>query len=162
MNKRGVLRDTVLWVVLIFVISIVLLLVYLLLDGLNTAVQDNDLMTQDIKDFTLEYRNDFSAVWDYTFLTVVVSVMLGLLILTWFLKSNPMLFFALMLFMVVLMVFSAYLSNAFETIIGDTTLAAVAANFTIMSFVMQNFFGFVVVQGFLMLIVFFAKPGGTL
>lgn len=156
--KRGVISDAMLFTILLFVVSIGLLVVYVAYDEINTALAANDLIPQDEKDRFAAAADDFPGTWDYVFLTVFIGVVVGILVISYLLATQPVFFFVFMFIVVVLGALSGFIANAFEDIILDPVLGASAGNFPIMSFIMSNYLIFIVVMVMLMLIVFYAKP----
>lgn len=131
----------------------------MILDGMNTGISQSP-MPQAQKDFMTNYRDDFSNIWDYTFLTVYVAGILGLLIIVYFLDGNPALLFGLIIIVMLLSALAGYIANAWIKAGQDTILSATFQQFPIMNYIMSNYLIFTVVTGFLMLIVFIGKPGG--
>lgn len=127
-------------------------------DALTANTQING--TSALQDFQ-EQKDAFKNTWDYTFLTVMIASMIGLLILSWYLDSNPAVFFVLIFIVVVVAGLAGFLSNAFADIAGDALLGGSFDNFPITSFIMNNYMMFIIVQVFLMMLVFFGKPGGA-
>jgi signal transduction histidine kinase len=150
-----------LWMGLIFYIGIATLIFFIALDGMNTGVQDSPIVDTS-KTFMSQFTSDFKNSWDYGFLTIVISSMIGLLLLSYVLRGNPGLFFAFIIVIMLLGLFGAFLSNGFSESTSSGILNTASANFPVLTFVMSNLMGFVLVTVVLMTIVFFGKPGGDL
>ncbi len=160
MNRKGYVNDIVLFVIIIFVVGVMILIAYMVIDGISTAIGQDPNFGADDKAFISGFRDDFSAVWDYTFLTAFIAGLIGLLVLSWVLQSQPAVFFAILMVVVIVGVLAGSLSNGYEAATDSGILGATATNFPILDYVMSNLLVFVLVTAFLMLIVFFAKPGG--
>lgn len=158
MSKRGVISDAILFTIMLFVVSIGLLVVYVAYDEIDGALSANDQIPQADKDRFSDGATGFPSTWDFVFLTVFIGVIVGVLIISYLLATQPVFFFVFMFIVVVLGALSGYIANAFDSIILDPVLGASAANFPIMSFIMSNYLIFIVVMVMLMLIVFYAKP----
>lgn len=154
------IRDLFLFIALIFGVACAVLVIYMILDGMTAGINASP-MEQEQKDFMTQYTTDFSNVWDYTFLTVYVAGILGLLILIYFLEGNPALLFGIILVVMILAAFAGYLANAWAEMSSDATISATVSHFPIMNYIISNYLTFTLVTGFLMIIVFFAKPGGA-
>lgn len=153
------IQDAALYVVMIFFVAISLIVVFISYDEISNSFNAiNATIGSDNAARFEEGKDRFPTTWDYTFLTVFIGVMIGVLIISYFLASNPVFFFVFMFIVIVFGGFAGYLSNAFEQIVSDSVLGASAANFPIMSFIMNNYLLFVVATIMLMLIVFYAKP----
>lgn len=164
MNKRGVIQDTIYFTIMLFVIAITLLVIYVAYDNISDALQGNSQIPQDDKDRFTEGADEFPSTWDYVFLTIFIGVVLGVLIISYVLATQPVFFFIFMFVVIVLGALAGYIANAFDEIILDPVLGASALSFPILSFIMSNYLLFIVVVVMLMLIVFYAKPnqGGYL
>jgi len=157
-RKRGVISDAILFTIMLFVVSIGLLVVYVAYDEIDGALQDNSQIPQEEKDRFAEDAAKFPSTWDFVFLTAFIGVVVGVLVISYLLATQPVFFFVFMFVVVVLGALSGYIANAFDEIILDPVLGASALNFPIMSFIMSNYLIFIVVMVMLMLIVFYAKP----
>lgn len=152
------IRDALLYGVLIFMIAVSLVVIFLVFSSFNDAVQSADQFSASNKAQLQTQVTAFPNVWDYTFLTVFFGVIIALCILAWVLDTQPALFFVLVIVIGVFGGIAGYLANAFEELILDPFLSASAANFPIMSHVITNYLFYVIGMMFLMLVVFFAKP----
>lgn len=160
MNNRGIIDDVFLWVGLLFMVGVGLLLSYIAFDGVNTGIQADSHLTQHSKDQSSSLFSKFPTVFDFTFLVVFVSAFIGMLIISWFLASNPALFFAITFVVVLMGVLAASLSNAFISMTGEGILNTTVQNFPIINHLLSNLVPYVIITAFMMVIVFFAKPGG--
>lgn len=158
MSKRGVISDAILFVILLFVVSIGLLTVYIAYDSIAGALELNDQIPQEDKDRFSDSSDAFPTTWDFVFLTVFIGVIVGILIISYLLATQPVFFFVFMFVVVVLGALAGYIANAFDEIILDPVFSASALNFPIMSFIMSNYLLFVIVTVMLMFIVFYARP----
>lgn len=153
------IRDAAFWLVLIFVIAIGFVCIYLIGDSLNTAIQDNDVFDSESKEVMTNFWDKFPSILDYLFLSAFVFGLIGVLGLSWLLRANPVVFFALWIVVIILGLLAGYFANTWvDDISTDNTLSAVVTNFPIMDNIMSNLMGYVLVSAFLMLVVFFAKP----
>ena len=157
-GKRGIITDTALFTVMLFVVAISLLLIYVAYDSISVALDDLDLIPDEHADRFSEGADAFPNTWDYVFLTVFIGVVLGILIISFVLATQPVFFFVFMLVVVVLGALAGYIANAFDEIILNPLIGASAGSFPILSFIMSNYLLFIVVTIMLMLVVFYAKP----
>lgn len=160
MNRDGFVRDLGLWVVLLFIGAVVIVIGYFSLSIMTTALLDGTPLSVVDSAKIQQYQDDYENSWDYAFLTIMVASVIGLLILSWVLASNPGMFFLLFIIVMIFAGLAGYLANAWDAIMGDTVFSASVASFPIMDFIIGHYLSTVVVTGLLMLLVFFAKPGG--
>lgn len=142
-----------------FGVAVGLIIVYLILDGINGGIQSSPQFGAHEKGILQDFTTDFPTVWDFTFLTAFIAGIIGLMILTYYLDSNPGLFIAIILVVMILSAFAGYVANAWIGL-GTGSLGAAISQFPIMNHVMSNYLMYILVTGFLMSLVFFAKPGG--
>ena len=152
------IRDATLFVIMLFVLSIAFMVVYIAYDNISDAIQDNAIIDQDIADRFTEGADGFASTWDYVFITIFIAVVIGVLIISYVLATQPVFFFVFTFLVIILGALGGYIANAFDELILDPVFSGASANFPIMSFVMSNYLLFVVVVVMLMLIVFYAKP----
>ena len=147
---------------MLFGIGIALLVVNMAFESIAAAIDDAPGLPAIATDTMNEQSGRFSTVWDYTFLTIFFAVVAGSLILSYYLATEPAIFFVMWIVVGILTILGGYLANAYETVTADGLLGASAAEFPIMSFIVGNLLYFMVPVMFLMLIVFFAKPRGAI
>lgn len=152
------IRDSILYTVMLFVIAVALVIIFVAYDNIATAITQQGLIDASISADFETGKDNFSSTWDYTFLTVFIGVLIGVIIISYVLATNPVYFFIFIFIVVILGGLAGYLANAFSEIILDPVLGASAANFPIMSFILENYLLFIVVTVMLMVITFFAKP----
>lgn len=161
MTRRGQLSDIATYIVLGFVFSLVFLVGWLFLSTWNTEVQGNDLIPSGAKTEMQSTFGDFGSNFDKMFLLIYIGTLIGTLVLSYVLRTEPGLFFVLLIIVFILSMIAGYLGNAFVTVTEASDLVGVAASFTITTFVMNNYLLLTIINAFLMLVVFFAKPGGA-
>lgn len=152
------IRDALFIIGMLFAIGIALLVVNMAFESIATAIDDAPGMPAIATETIDEQSTRFSTVWDFTFLVIFFAVVAGSLILSYYLATEPAIFFIMWIVVGILTILGGYLANAYDTVIQDGLLGASAAEFPIMSFIIGNLLFFMVPVLFLMLIVFFAKP----
>lgn len=151
------IRDLMLFIFFGSVLAFLVLGMYIAWSETNDALQGSDLPT-DTKTFFNEQTENYENGWDYVYMTVLISIFLGVLILSYFVSSTPVLFWVMWLVVMILSSVAGYLSNAYAAALEEPALAASASHFPMMSFTMAHYLEVVVVLGMLMLLIFFAKP----
>lgn len=155
------IRDAALYVVMLFIFSLSLLVIFAGYDMISDSFQNNSVIPQSQQDRISDMKEEFPQYMDYTFLTIFIAMFIGVIILSYALQTNPALFFIFVIIVALIGGLAGYLSNSYDDVIADTTLKRSSDQFPIMSFVMENYMIFVVVMIMLMMIVFFSKPGGA-
>lgn len=152
------IRDILVIVGLIFLIGVSVGIVNYGFGLITDAMVNDDQISATATASMEERADNFSTVWDYTFLTIFVAVVVGALILSYVLRASPALFFLVLIVVVLVGILAGFLSNAFGEIAAEADLSASYTQFPIMSFILNNYLLFIVVVAFLMMFVFFAKP----
>ena len=153
------IRSTVYFILVFFVVVLSLPIVFLILSNFNDAIQDAPMMPTTAKSSIQTQTDKFGTIWDYTVLICFFAVAAALIGIAWILPTNPVVVFASMIVVVLLAILAGFLANAWEEITtGSGAYAASAASFTIADFLMSHYLHFTVALGFLILIVFYAKP----
>lgn len=163
MNKRGQIADYATYIVMLVVIAVVFLITWYVIGTLNTSwAADTNIPANIVAQNNAVFGN-FGSVLDNSFLLMFIGILIGGLILSYVLQSNPGMFFVLLLIVFLLSLVAGYLGNAY-TSIAATQLSGAGASMTIMAFIMDHYLLMTFVNITLMTIVFFAKPnsGGTL
>lgn len=157
MNKKGFLQDSALILILLFVSAISIVVAYYMYGALNDSFQDNALISQDIKDnFEADYER-FPTIWDYSFLFIYIVIVIGGMILSYFLPSNPVFFIAALLATIILGGIAGFFANAWLEVVEGTVFETAATNLPIIDYMVSNYVLFIVIMVFLMIVTFYAK-----
>lgn len=159
-NKRGQVADMFTFFVYMVYLSMFMLAIYLAWSGFNDGIQDTDLPA-DTKTFFDNQANVYFNGADNIFIGVFVAVVIGILILTYFVSSTPLLFWPLWIVVMVLSAAAGYWANAYIEVTSSGDLATAAAQMPGMTFIMSYYLHFMVGIGLVMLLVFFAKPANS-
>jgi len=157
MNKRGFLQDSALILIMLFVSAIAIVVAFYMYGSLNDSFATNDLISQDIKDDFAGGYDRFATIWDYSFLFIYVVIVIGAMILSYFLPSNPVFFIAAILATIILGGIAGFLSNAWVGVAEGTVFETSVNSFPIINYMMTNYILFIVIMVFLMIITFYAK-----
>ena len=95
---------------------------------------------------------------DYVYLAYFIGLIIGILITGWLIGGNPIFMFFYVIILIMGVIVSPILSNAYQSFIETPTLTGTVANFPITTFIMQNLPIFIAIIGMLGLLVMFAKP----
>lgn len=158
MNRSGQLGDIAILILFGFIISVCFLIVWLVLGIWNDTVSTSTLFTQHSKDINEQSFGNFGTVFDNSFLMIYVGIVIASLVLSYVLRSNPGMFFAMLLIVFLFSIIAGYMGNAYTTFASDQGMQGAAASLPIQAFVMDNYLVFTLVNTILMIIVFFAKP----
>ena len=157
MNKKGIIQDFPYLMMFLVVASFLILVGYITLDTMNTAVQNETLLQGQGTNFLNNLTTRFPAGFDQMIGILFFGFMIIGLGLAWFLATNSIAFFIVWIIVVFVMGFSGFLANAWIESTSTGVLAAAVTNFPMIDFIMNYYLFLTLVQAFLMLIFFFAK-----
>lgn len=160
MNKRGDFTG-----ILFLIVSVVAFAFFLVIVGY--VVKEITPPLQQQLGITAEINNSFIAgqnIAEHTFPTLWMimfgGLMLGLLITAWFVPSHPIFIPIFAILLIITVVISIPLSNAYSDFAASSQLSSTAQEQGLIGFVMEHLPVFSFFIGVIILIISFAKPRG--
>lgn len=154
-------RDTILTGVLILSIGLVVATGFLI----NASWKDKFLAIGEVNESaaTVDVVNDMSdhtARFDYLVLALFIGLILGIIVTAWFIAAQPIFMFFYFLMIIVGIIVSAVLNNAWVAFASTSAFTNVnmVASLPITDFLMSNLPFYVGIIGFIGLVITFAKP----
>lgn len=146
MNRRGSLFDIILFISLILVIFVFFAGFMYGFNILTSTVTDPALARQiTVANITEAGQATFGQInaglssLRWIALVIVISMAISILVSNFLVKAHPAFFMLYILIVVVAVVLSAYISNAYESILtGENPLTATLQSFTAMDFIMLH------------------------
>jgi len=158
MNSKAQVTELYIPFVIIFVLLFGVLISFVVLDKFNDAVATE--FSTEAKDIITSDSNAWS-LFDYGSIILVGGIFIGLVISGFYIRTNPVFFFAFLTAFVAVMLVSPALSNVMDQV-KDTDVVndsvVVADSFPILDYVTDNFPLFMAIGGFLFILALFAKP----
>ena len=105
-------------------------------------------------------KDRYVASYDSLFLTVLVGMYIGALLLAWNIDTNPAFFFLSLLMMAVIVIVTAVLGNAWYTYANNPAMASYVDDFTIIPFVMSRSVEIIVIMSFGLAAVMYSRTQG--
>jgi hypothetical protein len=168
-NKRGAVTDLFVWMIVCFVIVIVLGAFYYMGGIVNTKItekipviqasmgsEEKTNVTQIVDESIGELNRSFEA-FKWISVMLMVGMLLSLVLSGFLVKIHPAFFIANLFLIVIAIAVSIPLSNTYEKLYLDATLGATFTGFYGASYIWLNLPMWVVVAGFLSLIVSFVS-----
>jgi hypothetical protein len=152
-NKRGVISDIYVWVLVFFGIVVFSLAGTLMFDMFNDAVQGGDF-SADAKNPTQNMRDEVPPGLDSGLLLVFFGAHISIIFFAFLLRSHMIVFPFMFLLLVMLVVMSGFLGNAWEDIVSIPELETIQAEYPMTTWLMDNFMMANLFMGFLDLIIF--------
>ncbi len=159
-NKKASILDLIVWIIISFIV-ILFLAVWIFAHGLLTTNLEL-LGTSNGVNYTDAAVQTFgqvdSALGGLHFVAFAIIFALGLSILisNFFIKANPVFFVVHVLVTILAIVFSVYVSNAYESLMNGALLGSTITEFTAASWIMLNLPLWTTVLGMIGAIVLFA------
>lgn len=165
-NKKGNLSDT-LWIAgIIFGSAIMLLLIYFVWSQI--APNLNESLTAAMSDHGATYNvteknaqlSSALTLYDAMFPFFMIGLVIFVIISAFFMKSHPAFFFISILLLAIFIVVTIIFSNVYQQVSETSELADATSEFVITTLVMQMLPYLILITGFIVSIIYFAKPGG--
>ncbi len=106
----------------------------------------------------------FTTINEYTvqrgFVLFFGILIIGILVSSFMIKVHPIFMFIYIITLGVAIFVSVYLANAYELVVSNGQLSTIAANYGMMTWVMQNITIMLLAVGALSMIIIFGKIGG--
>lgn len=157
-NKKGnVVADSVLVVFILFIVGIVSVVGYIVLEDINEDIQADADISATAKAEISDSTTRFPAVFDSIFAMAFILLWAVVIIASFMIDSHPIFFALTMILFIGVLIAGAMFSNAYEEFEEDSEYAAAAANFPIISFVNTHLVLFLLAIGISIGIVLFGK-----
>jgi hypothetical protein len=159
MNKKGI-SDVLTIGVMTFVIAIMLVVMYMsitpMLSGLGNV---SEFKNNTLASASLQSGQDVMDKLDWIFLFIFISFVIVAMILSWFVAAIPIFMFIYFMALIIITVTMAVLSFSWSTMASAAPLlTTIQLHFPITNNIMENFTIYMMVIGFMSLIVMYAKP----
>lgn len=137
--KRGnALIDSVLIVVVLFVLAIGGLYGSMVIDEVNTDIQADPDIGAEAKNVTGTLNSNYIPLMDNLFIFAFVLFAVFTVISVFMLDSHPIFFIISVILLVAVLIVSMLLGNAFEEIMQDPEITSYSNQFTYTSWIMEH------------------------
>lgn len=152
------LRDLIYFFSMIFIIAIVIVIMNIAWSETNDAFQAQENINAEAKAMFNTQTVRFPQYMDYGFVLIIVGVFIAVLMLSYYVRTEPVLFWVFWIFVMILAAVGGYLANAWEEATADGVMSASASQMPMLSYTVSHYLEVIIILGMLMLLVFFAKP----
>jgi len=156
-KKKGSFGDLFYIVIIMSLMAFFFVIGWMMQSKVNTEFQNNDDIAATGKSMMQDSTDRFVNTFDNLFLTVFVALYIGSLILAWQVDVSPVFYFLSIIVFVVLIILSAVYGNAFYTFSENANISTYASDFKIITLIMNNFVEVMVVMGFGLAGVMYAR-----
>ncbi len=160
MNKRADFTGVIFLIVSIAIFAIFLLIVGYIVPQITAPLAEKIGISEEINNSlgatTAIAENTLPVLW----LILFGGLMLGLFATSFFIESHPIFVPIFALLLIIAIIISIPLSNAYEELSENAVLSGAASQQGLIVFIMSNLPLVTFIVGILSLVIAFAKPGG--
>lgn len=160
MRRKGSISDTFFIAIMLFITAITFVVGWMMMSKVNIEFQATDNIAQVGKDIVSDTTSRYVSWFDGIYLTVLVLLWIVTLVLASKINVHPVFFMFTILIYGILVIITAALGNAFYTFASNAQITEYADAFTFIPFIMNNFVATMVILGFSVAIVMYAKVRG--
>lgn len=158
-NKKGSVQDVFFIAGFVFLIAITFVIGWMMMSKLNENIQVSTFSDSG-KQIVANTNNKYVSWFDGIFLTVFLLLWAITLILAYQIDTQPVFFIFTIVIFGILAIITAVLGNTFYDFASNAGISDYASAFTIIPFVMNNYVQAMVVCGFSVALVIYAKVRG--
>jgi hypothetical protein len=157
-NKKGEVSDMLMFVVTIFVLAVGLfVLMYIIpsiTSGLNTAGLNN---TAEGASAINSMDGTFTGMLNNGFMLLFVGLTISVMITSFLVRTHPIFLFLYIIFLIVTVILSFYLGNAYAQMSNNPIFAGMLSDATFFNLVMGHIAEITIAVGALSMIIVFSK-----
>lgn len=158
MNKKAnAILDTLVVVVILFVLGIIVVFGNKILTEVNSDIQADASMSNDSKKFIGDMNTQYPTLFDGIFLFILVGSWICSIIFSFMIDTHPIFIVISIILLIVILFAAALLANSYSDITSDSSLATYAVNYPNINFVMSHIVQVVLVIAATIMIALFAK-----
>lgn len=157
--KRAMVQDIAFWAIIVFIFGIMLFTGAKLNTDFTEHYQNSSAGTT-AKSIQQQASDRYESIWDNAFMFVFFLFGLAIIVVLYYLKSTPTLFFVGVILLAIVALPIAILGNAFEDFADETEMAGPEADMPVTGWLMSHILEIGIAFGFLGLILLFSRSGG--
>lgn len=156
---KGSMLDLVVIIPVVFAVAVAVLFSSYILGEIDS--QFDQVRTETFND-TMDDAQTTLLNFDYSMIFLVVGLCVAVVIGAFMINTHPIFFFFSFLMLVIFEILSVVFSNLFGEIIKDTNMATTAANFPLISGLMENLPLFTLLFGAMIAIAMYTRGGSRI
>lgn len=165
MNKKAELSDMLIWLITIFILAVGLFILMFIVPSISNGLRSAGLNNSAEGINAINSMDYFGThVINNGFLMLFVGLIISVMITSFLVRTHPIFLFLYILFLIVTVLLSFYLGNAYNELVTNPTFSSMVNTATFSNLVMRNIAEITVAVGALSMIIVFAKfstYGGT-
>lgn len=165
MNNRGEVWDMMIFLITIFVLAVGFFVLMFVIPSITTGLRTAGLNSTYEGENAIAQLNDFGTNGiNNGFMLIFWGLTASMMITSFFVRTHPIFLFLYILFLIVTVIVSFYIGNAYHQLIDNPIFAGMVGTATFSTFVMNNIAEITIATVVLSMIIVFAKFstfGGT-
>jgi hypothetical protein len=159
-SKKASIFDVFFVGAMLFGLAIVILVALYFSDAITTAMLPAFNSSQPAMDAMIAMQSALPTL-DYFFLAIFIGFILTMIISGFLIDTHPIFTLIYFLMLILAIVVSVPIANAFEAIISDPIFASVASHLTMTAYIMSKLPLITLILGIIMIIVIYGKSQYT-
>lgn len=164
MNKKAELTDMFIFLITLFILAIGLFIFIFFIPNLSDGLRSAGLNNSVAGANAIDSFDDLTGVINNGFLMIFIGLIMSVLISSFLVRTHPIFLFLYIFFLIVTLLLSVYLGNAYYTFEQNPLFANALEDATFLHWVMNYIMEISLAVGALSIIIIFAKFstfGGT-
>lgn len=139
-NRKGnIVLDSLLVIIVLFVLAIVSVMTYRSFSAVNDIIQNDTNLVQEARDQIGDLEDKFPSLFDGIFIMSFGLLWILVIASSLTVDTHPMFFVLILILLVGILFTGAVFSNAYQSITGNTDIAAFASSFPMTNQILENF-----------------------
>ena len=164
LNRKGEITDVMIFLITIFILAIGLFFMIFIIPYISGGLATSGLNNSLEGAAAIQSLTGFTATVDNGFLMLFVGLIISVLITSFLVRTHPIFIILYILFMVLTIIISFYLGNAYYDMVQNPILSTALVNSNYINLIMSHIAEITVAVGILSIIIVFSKFstfGGT-
>lgn len=161
MKKKGFIGDFAFYFIYLFVISIVIVVLYMAYSHFDAGWQNSTGIPDSSKELSAASKTRFLITWNALVALLVIGLFIGIVVLAFVLRSHPAFAMIAILVIIVLGGVGMYLANSFHGFASSSGVSSYVEEFSLLPFIMNRLPYIVIGLGFIFIIVLYAKNSNS-
>jgi hypothetical protein len=159
MNTKAMVQDIAFWAIIVFIAAIILVVGAKLNTSLTSHYQASDAGTV-AKEIQQKASARYYSIWDNSFLFIFILLGLSIVIVLYYVTSQPALFFVGLVLLAIVAIPIGIIGNAFDSFQDNDMVSDEAAQMPILGWLMSHILEIGIGIAILGIILLFARVGG--
>lgn len=156
-SNKGSVGDGIYFMVALVAIAIAFIIGWVIFQEIDDRIQSGNQISAEGKSVVTQIKGDYLNVTNNAFLLIFIGLLIALVIGAWLIPIHPAIFWISIPIMVFIVFLAAIYGNFFYAFTESDDIASSAADFTIVTFIFNNYVYFITGVVLLLALFLFAK-----